>query len=185
MKLLPVTILLFSLFLRVDGQDTVKKKLDRFQNNSVYVEFGGNALLAGSVNYERVLVSGEKYYLAGRGGIGYGKAGSTKLFSAPVQLTNIFQLYNSFALELGLGLTFVQAHRFEDTQAWDWEYDNLTVLVPVFGIRYQDSEGKAGFLFRLDFTPLYSMSTEDNVLPSKRFVPWLGISFGVGFGKKK
>jgi len=145
------------------GQNTNVIKYKQMPDNSIYAELGGNGILA-SINYERVLLNENKFYLTGRIGCGPGILGSV---FTPVLANGCFQLSNKLYAEAGIGALL--AHK--TTAAWgDYDSENQykCIAIPTgsVGIRYQ---GNSGFLFRAGITPLLGI------------VPWPGISLGYSF----
>jgi hypothetical protein len=147
-----------------------------FSKNNISVEIGGNTFIYSSINYERILLQANFFYLSGRIGTGvgigwwefdFGDEGVGVTF--PLSVNGIFQLSNKFALELGTGTTF-----------FNYGGDFSTVMNGFGGIRVQTS---GGFQFRAGFVPLILLNNKEH-LYDEVFMPWAGISFGYGFGKK-
>ncbi len=168
-----------------------KKDFRAIPKNSVYLELGGPALLV-SFNYERVFPLGKCLYLSGRTGIGDLPSFYNTL-SVPFMMNGMYQVSNSFLLELGIGVNLTYTF-WPDSQGGGGIFDSGPVesgsffdplLTCLVGIRVQS---KKGFLFRLGFTPLIELTknSEKGTLNKQfgmntSFVPWAGISFGYSF----
>ncbi len=147
--------------------------LRTLQGNSLYLEICGNAMLV-SINYERLVVQSNRFYLTGRVGLGMGTyisgMSSQDFLAVPFLLNLQYQLSNVVALEFGAGstLSFVPSHQYFNP-----------LITGVIGMRVQS---KGGFLFKVGFTPLVSL---DNTFSMWGFetIPWAGISLGYSFGK--
>jgi hypothetical protein len=144
------------------------------QGNSLYLEICGNAMLV-SINYERLVVQSNRFYLTGRVGLGIGtyirRMSSQDFLSMPLLLNFQYQLSNVVLLEFGAGstLSFVPSHQYFNP-----------LITGVIGMRAQS---KSGFLFRVGFTPLVSLDKDLISGEFETFFPWVGISLGYSFGK--
>lgn len=141
-------------------------------NNSFYFEVFGNAGFIGSINYERKLFNKNKFNLLGRIGFGFSPVLNRKVFTVPVILTCVFQIFRSISYEIGGGVSFM---RIDDNQMLKYDIGYSALM----GIRVQS---KTGFLFRLNFTPAYYYL--DLSESRKQFYPFFGMSFGYSFGMK-
>jgi hypothetical protein len=148
--------------------------LRTLNGNSIYIEIGGNAMLV-SMNYERLIVQSNRFYLTGRVGLGIGTyiewMSSQDFLAIPLLLNFQYQLSNIVVLEFGAGstLSFVPSHQYFNP-----------LITGVIGMRVQS---KSGFLFRVGFTPLVSLDKDLHKGDFETFLPWAGISLGYSFGK--
>lgn len=176
-------MILLLFFIKVSGQDTIKHYQDNYPINNIFVEVAGNSYLFGSLNYERVLLKQRNFYFNGRIGIGYGNFAPTSILSAPIGFNGIFKFYHAFAWEIGVGLSFMQIKRSDASpRNSELEFEHISAMILSTGLRFQD---KNGFLLRIDFTPFFNLNNEGHYIPSKRFVPWFGLSIGFRIGKEK
>jgi hypothetical protein len=183
MKILVFFFLFFIFFNTCSGQDSSVQSKWNFPHNSLYLEMGGNSLFWGSVNYERVFLNRQFYYLSGRLGVGYGTFLDLTMVTFPLIVSNVFQVYRSLAFEIGTGMTWAQVvNTYQDIyyDQYDWTYQSGPMLTGMAGIRLQS---KKGFLFRADFSPLYDMYQLLEEDPKNNFLPMFGISFGYSFGR--
>ncbi|MFA5781137.1 MAG: hypothetical protein WC868_02590 [Bacteroidales bacterium] len=156
-------------------KDTLKNI--RIPNNSFYIELLGNAPLY-SLNYERIFINKNKFYLSGRIGIGYFFSkldpGSSNIVVTPVLINVGYQLRKKFFIETGIGATY--AYQREVTYSYysgkkEIDINNSFFGTALIGLRIQ---GSKGFLFRVGFTPFYSIN-------EFLFAPFGGVSFGYSF----
>lgn len=161
------------------GQKVDTCKLSPLPSNSVFFEFGGNSGFFGSVNYERKIFNKKSFYLTGRAGIGYGHFPGYMLFSAPVIITGVVRVFRKLSYELGAGILLMRIGNLGSGSGYGWAYKNDFAPTALIGVRFQS---KSGFLFRFDFTPIY---TNFNIHETrKNLYPFFGVSFGYGFGVK-
>jgi hypothetical protein len=142
--------------------------------NSIYLELLGNGGPY-SVNYEREI--------APRTGLrlGFATWGSEGTFSTTRHITVPLLLnYRSGTgrsmLELGGGVLLGQRRRTDETGRSTAGITTLTVTV---GYRNQPPQG--GFLFRIGFTPFYSLNDGEHAYPDPDFTPSAGASVGYAF----
>jgi len=182
MKYSTIILFLIPVFLKVNGQDTVKNPPYIYPNNSIFIEAAGNSYFFGSLNYERVLINKGIFYFNARIGIGYGNYSQTSILSLPIGFNGVLQIYQAFAWEFGLGLSLMQIKRSNASPRNSIEeFEQILALIPSTGLRIQD---KNGFLFRIDFTPFFNPNSKGQLIPSKSFKPWVGLSIGYRIGKK-
>jgi hypothetical protein len=187
-------VLLFALFGCWGQKAEVSKKsaprpkyLDEVPGNSLYVEFVGSAYAFGSLNYEKIFIHKQHFYLSGRVGAGYGsvKPGTSyrvDCYAFPVLINGFFQVSDHFLFEFGAGSTLTYAKW--SAVSGSWLFNNAHNAGSQFcpfialnaGIRVQ---AEKGFLFRLGFTPLIQVTTLYG--NSQVFFPWGGISVGYSF----
>ncbi|MFH1159533.1 MAG: hypothetical protein V1733_01115 [bacterium] len=75
------------------------------KNNSFYIELLGNAIFFGSLNYERVLVHSNRFYLTARIGGGYGSIFESNALDFPVLINTLFRVSRKVYLEVGVETT--------------------------------------------------------------------------------
>ncbi len=169
---------MISVFCPAQSKDLIYHRT--YPNNSVFIEIGGNSFFFGSLNYERIFLNKDFFYLSGRIGVGYGYF-IDQIQSAPIVINGIFQIYHTLAVEVGAGLSLVRYGIETEMGSGIWNYQYEFAPTGIAGIRIQ---AKNGFLFRLDFTPLY-----DQIIIKREsgynIIPWFGFSLGYSFGKKK
>ena len=173
-----LTFSVISLFCLGQGKDSTYIGL--YPNNSIFIEIGGNSVLFGSLNYERIFLKRDFFYLSGRIGVGYGNFVGVDILSTPILINGIFQIYHALAFEVGVGLSLMRFGTESELGSGIWSYEYEPAPTGIAGIRIQ---AKNGFLFRLGFTPLYAHIIQDD--HGYHGVPWFGFSLGYSFGKKK
>ncbi|MFA5781139.1 MAG: hypothetical protein WC868_02600 [Bacteroidales bacterium] len=149
----------------------------RIPKNSFYIELLGNSLYY-SLNYERIIFNTNRFYFSGRIGACYLPVKiDDKRFVFPLLINGILHYNKRLHFEFGIGVTFFSLREFNYNYYPSSPnyvfYENMLAIVANIGLRYQ---GQKGFLFRLGFTPLYSIK-------GPRLLPWGGISFGYSFLK--
>ena len=149
--------------------------------NSIYIELAGNAAFFGSLNYERRLFNKKSFNLMGRAGFGFGQMMDRRLFTIPIIITNVFRVFRSISYEIGAGITLMRIGNNQNARPpFGRVFKNDIGFSALIGIRVQS---KNGFLFRLNFTPVYYYI--DLTASRRQFYPFFGISFGYSFGTKK
>ncbi|MBK6936777.1 MAG: hypothetical protein IPH18_07705 [Chitinophagaceae bacterium] len=145
---------------------TVMNAQQPFKRNTLFIELGGNGLMA-SVNYEREIIKGTGI----RFQAGTGFYGSD--LTVPVGLNYLINMGKSKSwLELGTGATYTKADVHLYAIA---DYRKLHInkqywnLIPSIGVR---SVTKENFVYRIRFTP---------VINHIGFIPFIGFSFGKCF----
>lgn len=184
MRHISVIIFIIIFSLTCNGQDPVLNSLKVYPKNSVFVEIAGNSIYFGSVNYERIMINKNFFYLSGRIGIGYGQFMGNSLLSTPLMVNGIFQVYHSLALEIGVGAEFLRigSQKESEPDLQPWNYRSGIIPTTMIGIRIQ---AKNGFLLRLTCAPYYFYTISDSNIKSINFTPWFGLSLGGSFGKKQ
>jgi hypothetical protein len=146
----------------------------RSARNSLYVELGGNAGLY-SVNYERYVADQATLRLGGgyisvSSSAGAAEA-SASLLLLPLTASWLGVSSGAHSLELGGGIVYAHVSAEADTEVDSSFAEASGVLgTAILGYRFAPQAG--GFLFRAGFTPLFGEGG---------FLPWFGISAGVGF----
>ncbi len=148
----------------------------RLPYNSFNIELFGNSFLIGSLNYERIILHGDKFCVGARIGAGYDHNQGGDFITTPLLLDFIFNANKAVMIELDVGTTFFIERAGHKTQ------DVIGPVITAFGgIRIQS---KTGFVFRFGFTPFFG-SGDNRLFFSKNVImPWVGFSFGYSFGKK-
>ena len=154
------------------GQEHPSLPFRSYPRNSIFIELGGNSVFYGSLNYDRVLLQRNFFYLSGRIGIGYGNFMSNSILSVPMLVNGIFQVYHALAFEVGLGVSFMKITKKEEYGEGLSSYEYDPGPTGAAGLRVQ---ARNGFLFRAVFTPFITL---DHIYSSG------GVSFGYSFGKK-
>ncbi|MCX6285865.1 MAG: hypothetical protein NTY96_01950 [Bacteroidetes bacterium] len=184
MKRISIITIILIISCACNGQDTVLTSIRAFPNNSVFIEIAGNSIYFGSANYERIFINKNFFYFSGRIGIGYGQFMGNSLLSVPLLANGIFQVYHSFALEMGIGAEFLRigSQKEYEPNKQPWNYSSGIIPTAMIGIRIQ---AKNGFLVRMTFAPYYFYTISESNIKSITFSPWFGLSLGGSFGIKK
>jgi len=161
MKTTLISILL-SVSCLVFGQDEKSKNEQKIRKNAFYFELGGNGGLY-SINYDRIVLSGEKSYLSLRGGFAkYPEVGFIEnSFVFPFETNFIFGKHNNF-FEFGVGQSIViqSGSHFNDFDSY------LTLRL---GYRYIS---ETGLTVRFGFVPI--LNDYDSMI-------WIGLGIGYAF----
>lgn len=158
--------------LYIFNNDSINKDSTNFKipKNSVYFELLGCGFL-GSINFERVLIGGEKNIINGR--IGF----FSLVLPGPVSIIPTLLNYQTkinkyISFEIGAGTQFIFDGSIKD---------NEINFIGNFGFRLLV---KKNFLFKINFTPFSQKSYNYKKDTYKlRFQPWGGVSIGYSFGK--
>ena len=169
MKALITTAIIVLVTLTVFCQEKVTLPFEFQHKNSIQLELFGHGVFY-SINYERILLNGEKFKTTGQAGFAwYPPATDVREFWLPVSINELFS-FNKHHVEFGLGTVFTVEENLErsgkTTRAW---YNLLSGRI---GYRYQKPNGR--FIFRIGFTPLYE-------LDGNEFHPLGGVTFGYSF----
>ena len=169
MKALITTAIIVLVTLTVFCQEKVTLPFEFQHKNSIQLELFGHGVFY-SINYERILLNGEKFKTTGQAGFAwYPPATDVREFWLPVSINELFS-FNKHHVEFGLGTVFTVEENLErsgkTTRAW---YNLLSGRI---GCRYQKPNGR--FIFRIGFTPLYE-------LDGNEFHPLGGVTFGYSF----
>lgn len=170
-------ILSFAFASFAQGQDDTRK-------NTIYAEALGNGLV-GSVNYERQLT--KKPGLNVRLGTGFyyaayddGYSSRNKLVvTVPAGVNYLFRLKGDQSfVDAGLGLTWTRNSK-EDIYDHN-RVEGFVIFIPSVGYRRHT---KAGYMYRISFTPLagFTRTTYDKDDYGFKPMPFVGISFGKRF----
>jgi hypothetical protein len=171
-------------FKKISGTVIEKKpKPVVLKNNAIYLELLGNAVLFGSLNYERVVIHSRKVCFTFRTGFGYANDGTSQAMNFPLLANAWFRVSRKTCLEAGVGTLLSYSYWPEHysfgllSPTWVESGDSFdAAFTACFGVRIQ---APSGFLFRAGFTPLVNLDTKTYLFPI--FLPWGGISFGYSF----
>jgi hypothetical protein len=155
-------------------------KLSPLPSNTVFIEFAGNAAFFGSLNYERNILNIKSFFLTGRVGIGYGRVFEYSMLSMPIIINGVFRVFRTISYEIGVGISLMRIGNLNSQSGSGWSYNNDIAPTAIIGLRVQS---KNGFLFRFNFTPIYT--NFNNTETRNNLYPFFGISFGYGFGGKE
>lgn len=147
--------------------------------NHLFFEALGNGG-AYSINYERLLT--DRWTLR----LGFADWSADGLWSnsektylmVPVTSSLLFGRGSNF-LEVGGGVVWGRITKDYDNGTQPTERRRITNLTGIFGYRHQPPAG--GFVFRIAFTPFYSLDSEQDAWPDENFTPFLGVSWGGAF----
>jgi len=176
--LLSLLLLFSSVLLSVKAQE-IGPELKR---NTIFIELLGNGGIY-SLNYDRILLSKEKWKLAGRAGVSYFNFSddfNTQYYAIPLEVSYLVGKGNHF-LETGLGITplYKIGERIEE---FNIEQETLFITSTArIGYRYQRKDG--GFFFKAGWTPQYTKAYRfgESFLP-KRYGYLFPIMIGIGAG---
>jgi hypothetical protein len=169
MKKILISLLCIVAFHPVFCQDNSSS---RFQNqNSFQLDLGGHGLFY-SVNYERILLNGNKFKTASQLGISYYPAATgIRDIWMPLGVNEILS-FGKHHIEAGLGYIVIrEATRNLEDNPDDWFWSGL--MSGRIGYRYQKSGGR--LILRASFTPMIEHGTAHEFHPSG------GISIGYSF----
>lgn len=171
------------------GFSNILKSQDSVAKNTIYAEILGNA--AGiSLNYDRVVLKKEKYFLSVGFGAGAVPAnlindalnnGMPKakyvVYGIPIFSNLSFGKKNNH-IETGLGFTFQQG-----MYGLGLKYSKTLFTVIRLGYRYQKEKG--GFFWKIGITPFIPIKEFGTLSVPYSIVPWGGLAFGYTFKKNK
>ncbi len=155
------------------------------QNNSIYAELLGNGMF-GSVNYERQLTN--KPILMARVGVGFwsdlGIMGSSDSgYTIPVSLNYLLDLKKNNYLEIGIGLTLVDANFMSNNAP-----SNILYLFTSIGFRRNFGNN---LFWSLHFSPFVNNITsntyksgDESIYIIDEFDFDTNIWFGISIGKR-
>jgi len=169
MKKILISLLFIAAFHSAFCQDEENNK---FQNkNSVQLDLGGPGLFY-SVNYERILINGNRFKTASQLGMSYypPRTGIRDLWM-PLGINEIYS-FGKHHIEAGLGYIVIrEALRDPENNPSDWYWSGF--MSGRIGYRYQKTGGR--LILRASFTPMMEHGTAHEFHPSG------GISVGYGF----
>jgi hypothetical protein len=120
------------------------------QRNTFFLELGGNAMYY-SLNYDRILLSRDKWKLSGRVGAMYQplfQVSNRQMVGVPLEISYL-RGRNKHFLEIGLGVTAT----YDTYPLSDMRIRDLAMMgVARVGYRHQKPEG--GLFYKVGFTPM-------------------------------
>ena len=159
MRHLTLFLVVFLLAICSYGQTT-------FKRNDIYLEAGGNGLLA-SVNYGRQLTKQPR--LGFRLGVGFYSENAFYL-TVPVGVNYLFKLKNNKSfIDAGLGATWTRIDGNLFGKSKNTNGDHFVNFVPSVGYRRHTTKD---LMWRISVTPIAN---------KYGLVPWLGLSIGKRF----
>ena len=156
-------------FAALSGFSQEINREDEFRQNEVFIELGGNGLLA-SLNYERQFF--KKPGIGFR--VGAGVYGTDPHLTIPVGINYLFRFFQSRSfIDVGLGVTYtdynVQLYTVEKPEPGVVQKEQSFYLIPSVGLKACTSKN---FAWRLYITPVLSHSD---------LLPYIGFGFGKRF----
>jgi len=156
------TFLIYSLSISAWGQDASNKESNFAKRNSLQVEALGNGFYLFSLNYERIILNGNRFKTAGQ--IGFGGIGSDEI-NIPVVINEIFS-FNDNHLETGFGIVLSGTNSY--------------ALTGRLGYRYQKPDSH--FVFRIGCTPIIGIEENGNSTTiTRKLYVWGGLAMGYCF----
>ena len=147
----------------------------RFQNkNSLQVDLDGPGIFY-SLNYERVLLNGEKFKTTSQVGVSYypPQTGMRDIW-IPIGINELIS-YGNHHLEVGIGyMPIREALRDPELQVREWIWSHTAT--GRLGYRYQKNDGH--LILRVAFTPVLEI---DPLNHGGEFHPLGGVSIGYSF----
>ena len=176
---LSLFLLFNSVLLSVKAQE-IGPKLKR---NTIFIELLGNGGFY-SLNYDRILISKEKWKLAGRAGVSYFNFFddfNTQYYAIPLEVSYLVGKGNHY-LETGLGIT--PFYKFgEGIEEFNHEQKTLFITSTArIGYRYQRKDG--GFFFKAGWTPQYTKAYRlgESLFPKKySYFSFIMVGIGAGY----
>ncbi len=183
------TLIFIVIFSLISFSINAQNLQEPVKRNTVFVELAGNSGSIYSINYDRILVSKEKWKIAGRVGGSYLNSFDKfkKLeISMPLEIS-ILRGKGPHYLEFGMGAT-PKIFKYEMP---GWRVNEIetirnisVLLLPRIGYRYQQLNG--GQFFKIGFTPFYGIhhlktSEGSNYKYTNSSPFWGGIAIGHTF----
>ncbi len=172
MKIFISGFIVLSIAFSAYGQNSNNQPFQK--KNSLQLELIGPTVFY-SLNYERILINGERFKTAAQLGISYypPSMGMRDLW-IPMGVNEIISFGNHH-LEAGIGyMPIREAIRDEDLQVEEWFWSQM--LTGRIGYRYQKPNGR--LILRADFTPVLEIGNLGN---GDAFHPLGGVSVGYSF----
>lgn len=163
--IVPCIITFFPLFCQNENSNKFQHK------NSLQLDLGGHGLFY-SVNYERILLNGNKLKTASQLGFSYypPSTGIRDLWM-PIGINEVLS-FGKHHIEAGLGYIVIrEATRGLENNAEEWFWSG--VMSGRVGYRYQNPGGR--LILRAAFTPFMEYGTD------REFHPSGGVSVGYNF----
>jgi hypothetical protein len=163
--------ILLALPLALSGQEAINAGKAFLHKNSFQAELFGHGLLY-SINYERIIVNGQRFKTTGQLGMAYYPP-STGYIDIWIPLVfNELLSFNKHHIELGFGHIFTnEAIRLFDKAVYKREWGGF--LTARLGYRYQKPQGR--LIVRAGFTPIFEYRDFFEIHPSG------GVSIGYSF----
>lgn len=187
-------ILLYDLTNQVHGQ--TRNDSIPVSKNSLFIEYAGTGGYSFSMNYDRIVISKEEYFLSLRGGIGFMPAkyanGSQPYISTPIEVSNLFGYKHYF--EIGVGCSYIYgliAISCIDNSFGSRCASSSIYFIPRVGYRFQSL--RQGLFLKIGFTPFVRIvefnknpvpAIKDDINNMKVF-PLFGLSVGYTFKNRK
>ena len=169
MKKIFISVICLIAFHSAFCQDEISSKFQK--KNSLQLDLGGHGLFY-SVNFERVLINGDKFKTASQFGISYYPATTgIRDIWMPLGLNEIFS-FGKHHMEAGIGyVVIIEATRDQENKPDEWYWSGL--MSGRIGYRYQNPDGR--LILRASFTPMIEHGS------ALEFHPSGGVSVGYGF----
>jgi len=174
-KLFVICITFFTTL--VYGQETINdNSSDGFSyKNSIQIDLLGHGCFY-SINYERLLINGEKIKTLGQVGVAYypESTGVIPLW-IPISINELIS-FNSNHIEIGLGQILINDRMPDGVNDYK--------LFGSFKIGYRYQKPDSRYVFKLAFSPIidYWDKFDSNVHGAQiEFIPWGGLTFGYNF----
>ena len=158
-------VLLVFTISKLNAQDATESG-PMVHKNSIQAEAFGGAYIY-SLNYERMLITGQKFVTAGQAGLAFWGSNGELVTAIRVDATELIG-QKTVKFELGFGVVFFNERSSNNTSTWN------NLLAYRLGIRIQNPSKR--MLYRVSFTPLYG-GFGDTV----GIIPWGGLSLGYSF----
>ena len=182
-QFLLIIFFIFNVVLVFGQHDSINQNHSK---NTVYFEMLGNSI-GYSLNYDRLLISSEKFKTAGRIGLSYFPPviPPEHFIVMPIEISELILLgRKKHYFEIGAGLTLnYQLYQGNNNSYFGNDYINRslkTIAVFRLGYRYQKENG--GFFWKAGLTPLYEITNNND---ERMIVPnMFGIAVGYTLRKK-
>jgi hypothetical protein len=177
-----ITILFFSLLFDLCVGQTIDTSSTRNENarhecspkNYFYAEILGNSMYY-SLNYERAFFTKHKLNLSLRTGLCYIPEIKFGTIGIPILTNGIQKIAKNIFFEVGAGILILAYDTYNtDVAPNSPDYIAKGSEIELTGATGLRIKGNGGFLFRIDYTPIFMTYHKD-------YVSWGGISFGYCF----
>ena len=158
--------------------------LHPIRRNTFFLELGGNAMFY-SLNYDRILLSRDKWKLSGRVGALYlplFQVSNRLMVGAPLEVSYLRGRGKHF-LEIGVGGTVTyDTYPLSDTHIRD------LAVMGVFRVGYRHQKPEGGLFYKVGFTPLagrvYNLESRGRRGPSSEPFAYPVIGLAAGYTLK-
>jgi hypothetical protein len=155
------------------------------RRNTFFVELGGNAM-SYSLNYDRILLSRDKWKLSGRVGATYlplFQVSDRLMAGVPLEVSYLRGRGKHF-LEIGLGGTVTyDTYPLSDTRIRD------LAVMGVFRVGYRHQKPEGGLFYKVGFTPMarrvYDLESRSRRGPSGEPFAYPLVGLAAGYTLKK